>query len=174
MRLMNFAILGCAMAMLAACATPPPISSNPVQTAANAIGALPIGGPIGGNTVVTGLQNAAFNLDSAIQIGILPATDAADGCVHGALQTLGADVTLANGMENPVMGAPVAKQFTPKVSDLLSGGSVAYILAVQAKALAGGGITVPAGCEQLVGHFVLTGVNAPAAAIVNSVAGALP
>lgn len=157
------------VALLAGCATPPPISTNPIQTVTNAVAATPIGG-----TVVTGLQNAAFNLDSAVQIGVLPMNDPADGCVHGALQLIGQDVVLGPMGENPVTPVTPTKQFTPKVTDLLSGGSVAYILAQQAKQIAGGGVTVPASCEQLVGHFVLTGVNAPANTVINAVLKGLP
>lgn len=161
---------------LVACATPPTISANPVTTAANAIGSLPIGGqPIGG-TVIAGLQNAAFNLDMATSIGVLPKTDPAAGCVHQALQAIGQDVALNSaGGEVPVGGMSAPPSFTTKVSDLLSAGSVAYILAAQAKLLAAsGGLSVPPSCEQLVGEFVIKGVNAPASATISAVLNALP
>lgn len=149
--LLGGALTGCASN------TPPPISTNPVQTAANVV--IP-------GTVVSGLQNAAWNLDQAIAIKVLPISDPADLCVHGALQAIGQDVG-----QTPV----AAQQFIPKVSDLISAGSVAYILAQQAKTLAGnGGLSVPPSCEQLVGHFVLAGVNAPANAIINGALAAAP
>ena len=147
------------MTILGGCTTPPPISSNPVQGAANVL--LPKTGP-----VVIGLQNAAWNLDQAIAIKVLPATDPADACLHSALQTIGADVGQA-----PIPSS----QFTPRVTDLISAGSVAYILAQQAKQLAGNaGSLIPASCEQLVGHFVLAGVNAPANAVISGLAAQLP
>lgn len=149
-----------AMIFLAGCASAPVISSNPVQTVTNAV--LPPGG-----TVVTGLQNAAFNLDSAIALKILPATDPVDGCAHGVLQAIGQDVG-----QTP---APPAPQFQSKITDLISGGSVAYILAQQAKQIvANGGSIVPPNCEQIIGHLVILGINAPANAIISAAAGVLP
>ena len=166
MRFINAFLVGAALLMLAACANPLPISNNPIQTVANAAASTPLGG-----TVVQGLKDSAFNLDSAIQIGVLQAGDPVDGCVHGALQKIGQDVTLTGD----VIPVTPAQQFTPKVSDLLSAGSVAYILSVQAKALAANsGALVPAQCEQIVGHMVLTGVNAPAIGLIKGAIGALP
>lgn len=160
-------LLGASMAVLAACATPPTVSSNPV---ASVVSAIPPAG-----TVVTGLQNAAYNLDMAISIGVLPMSDPADACVHQALQTIGQDVVLSMGMENPVGGTMTPASYQTKVTDLLSGGSVAYILAAQAKALAGnGGLAVPPSCEQLIGEFVIKGVNAPANGAISAIIGALP
>lgn len=148
--------------VLAGCATgsAATISANPQQTLTNAI--LPPGG-----VIVVGLQNAAYNLDQAVAIKVLAANDPADLCVHQFLQGIGQDVGQA-----PV---PPAPSFTPKVSDLISGGSVAYILAQQAKALAAnGGIVVPPSCEQLIGHMVLTGVNAPANATISALGRLIP
>lgn len=139
---------------LAACANAPTISANPVASITSSI--FPEGG-----TVVTGLQNAAYNLDQAIAINVLPADDPADKCVHASLKMIGQDVG--------DMPAPKAPEFQSKITDLISAGSVAYILAEQAKnASANGGITIPTSCEQLVGHFVLIGVNAPANAVIRA------
>lgn len=155
-------LLPLAAVALASCATPPTISSNPVQTAANAVAATPLGG-----TVVQGLKDAEFNLDSAISIGVLDKTDPADACVHSSLIAIGQE----SGQTPP---APV-QTFVPKVSDLISAGSVAYIIAHQAKQVAAsGGLTLPPSCEQIVGEFVLKGVNAPANAVISGVIGAIP
>jgi hypothetical protein len=146
---------------LTGCATPAPISANPIQSVANVAASTQLGG-----TVITGLQGAAWNLDQAIAIKVLPATDPADLCVHQALQAIGQDVG-----QTPT---PVA-QFVPKITDLLSAGSVAYILAYQAKQLAGnGGLTVPVSCQQIVGEFVLKGINAPANTIISGLTANLP
>lgn len=146
-------------AALAACAgstlPPPPISANPVQNIQQAVAATPIG-----QTVVQGLQDAEWNLDQAIVVGALPSDDPADACMHSALTQAGIE---------PGSTAAPAPSFVPKVSDLISGGSVLYILAQQAKAVQGGGINVPVPCEALVGKFVLDagalGLQAAPAAI---------
>lgn len=151
----------CGALLLSACATPPPISSNPVQTATNAVAATPIGG-----TVVQGLKDAEFNLDSAINIGVLAKDDPADACLHSSLVALGQE-----GGQTPLP----TQSFTPKVSDLISAGSVAYILAMQAKTIqANGGLALPPSCEQLIGHFVLKGVSAPANAVISGAIGSIP
>lgn len=153
---------------IAGCATPPPISTNPLQTVTSVV--LPAGG-----TVLTGLQNAAFNLDEAVLIGVLPATDPAAGCVHGVLKQIGADVVLTMGVEMPVPGAAAAATFTPKITDLLSAGSVAYILAQQAKQIAANpGILVPVSCDQIVGQFVIQSINAPANAVISAAVKLVP
>lgn len=161
-RLLPIALAGC---LLAACSSPPPISSNPVVTATNQVNAIvPLAGA--NNLVVTGLQNAAFNLDNAMAIGALPGTDPASACVHGVLKQLGADVTVTPTGVTPVAlpSGGTATSFTPKVSDLISGGSVAYILFQQAKQVQAGGIAVPTGCAAIVGQIVIdgakTGINA--------------
>ena len=146
--------------LLAACQTMVPITNNPQQQIGGVIAATPLGG-----TVVTGLKDAEFNLDSAISIGVLPSTDPADACVHSSLQAIGQE-----GSATPTPN----QQFNPKVSDLISGGSVVYILAAQARTLAAnGGLALPQSCETLVGHFVLTGINAPANAIIGGAIGAV-
>ena len=161
---MKHLIAVAALLTLGACAgKQPTISAEPQQTVLQNLTSTKLGG-----TVVTGLQDAAWNLDQAIAIKVLPPTDPADACVHGALQKIGQDIGQT--------AAPPAPSFQAKVSDLISAGSVAYILAQQAKALAaqGPGAIVPAQCEQLIGHFVLNGVNAPANATVKALSGLLP
>jgi hypothetical protein len=148
----------CALA-LAACSSPPPISSNPVQTVTNAVSQTQVG-----KTVQQGLLDSEWNLDQAIAIGVLPANDPADACLHAALTQI--------GIEPGTTPPATAQQFTPRISDLISGGSVLYILAQQAKQLKGAaGITVPVACEAVVGKFVLDagalGLNAiPGGSIV--------
>lgn len=133
------------VAALAACTgssiPPPVISANPIQTVGSTVASTSVG-----QTVTQGLQNAEWNLDQAIVVGALPSDDPADACLHSALTQMGIE---------PGTTTPPAPSFTPKVTDLISGGSVLYILAQQAKAVQGGGITMPVSCEALVGKFVL-------------------
>lgn len=133
------------MLLLSSCATPPPITNQPITAVEQAVAATPVG-----KTVVQGLQDAEWNLDQAIAIGVLPASDPADGCLHQALTQM--------GQEPGAPPTPAAQQFTPRISDLISGGSVLYILSQQAlaaKAQLGAGISVPVACEALVGQFVI-------------------
>lgn len=131
-----------------ACATPPTISNAPKQDVIAAAIAKP------DSTIGIGLQNAAWNLDQAIAIGVLPSDDPADLCVHAALQRAGIETT---------PGAVAAKSFVPKVSDAISAGSVLYIQAKQAQGAAPG-ITISTGCKALLGDVVLQGLAATAGA----------
>lgn len=132
--------LGLATALaLAACSNPAPISSNPAQSQTNLIAQV---APQAVATVQQGLTDAQWNLQQAVSIGVLPASDPALACVNGVVTQLG-------------VGSPAAS-FTPKESDLISTGSVVYIQIQQAKQLAGGkALAVPAGCQQLIGMFVI-------------------
>ena len=96
-------------------------------------------------TVTQGLLDAAYNLDQAVTVGALDATDPAPACVHGVLKDLGIDPA------NPSTPLP---SFTPRVSDLISAGAVLYVRVQQAKRLQGG-IVVPADCKALIGQFVM-------------------
>ena len=156
------ALAGC---LLAGCAHPVPIGNTPQQTILNT------GAAVGGSTatginsqVITGLQDSAYNFDNAMAIGALPANDPASNCVHGVLKQLGADVVVTPAGYTPVVlpnGQP-ATSFTPRVSDLISSGSVVYILAQQAKQLQAGGLgaSVPMGCTALVGQIVIDAAKA--------------
>jgi hypothetical protein len=129
-----------------ACTNPPPISSNPGQTVVKDITAV---APAPVATIQTGLLNAEWNLDQAIAKGILPANDPADTCMHAALTQI--------GIEPAPAGTPSAtppESFTPKVTDLISGGAVVYIEAQQVKKLESGGTIAPS-CKQLIGQLVL-------------------
>jgi hypothetical protein len=78
--------------------------------------------PASETTVQAGLLNAEWNLDQAIALGMLPANDHADACMHAALTKI--------GIEPAQAGKPGAKSpasFTPRVTDLISGGAVLYI-----------------------------------------------
>lgn len=122
---------------LAGCATPAQISANPLPAVTNP-------------TIVTDLQSAAFDLDSAVAVGALAPDDPAPKCLHNVLQKA--------GIETPP-GVTAAASFTPKVDGAASAGAVAYILAQQAKKLTAGGITVDVSCEALLGRVVIDGVN---------------
>ncbi len=99
-----------------------------------------------GGVVIQGLTDAAYNLDQAVVVGALDKTDPAPACFHGMLAQLGVEVPA---------GAVAPASFTPKVSDLISAGSVLYIRAAQLRRLRGGGIAVPTPCKELVAQFML-------------------
>lgn len=127
------------LVLAAGCTT---ISANPIQDLPKT--------QLGG-VVIQGLQDASFNLDSAVTVGALTATDPAPPCFHAVLTRLGADPT------NPV---PPGASFTPKVSDLISAGSVLYIRAQQLKQAQGAGVTVPTSCKLLITDFLLDAAGA--------------
>jgi hypothetical protein len=124
---------------LAGCST---ISGDPLQDVPK--------GPLG-RVVIQGLQDATFNLDSAVTVGALSADDPAPKCFHSILVQLGAD---------PASPAAPGASFTPKVSDLISFGSVLYIRAQQLKKSQGGGISVPSDCKVLMTNFLLDAAGA--------------
>jgi hypothetical protein len=128
---------------LAGCAGPLQISSDPIPKVTNP-------------TIVTDLQSAAYDLDSAVTVGALAADDPAPKCLHGVLQKAGIETA---------PGAAPAASFTPKVDGAASAGAVAYILAQQAKKLAGGGVTLDVDCEALLGRVVIDGVKTTAKAL---------
>lgn len=140
-----------ATALLAACASPPPITNQPA--------ALPI--PIKADTTVgTGLVNAAYNLDQAVAIGALAKDDPAPQCVHGFLQQAGLE---------PVAGAPAAQNFTPKVTDMISAGSVLYIKAQQARGQRP--YQPPVGCDAILGSLVRQAATAGFTAATTTIPG---
>lgn len=149
-----FTILAVAALALSACSTNLPISASPINDLASQSGQV-------GATVVTGLQDAAFNFDNAVAVGALDKNDPAPACVHGILADIGQDVTVTLTAATPVPSTVgTGTSYTPKISDLISAGSVAYIRAQQAKKLLGGsGLTVPVGCEAIVGKVVIDGAN---------------
>jgi hypothetical protein len=97
------------------------------------------------DVIANGLRDAAFNLRSAAELGILKPDDAALACVN--------DVVKDAGLEGE---AP--KSFSPHVSDLISAASVAYIEAKRIQALRG--TTLPQGCEAVIGRLVIDGAKA--------------
>lgn len=145
------ALAGC----IAGCATPPPISNQPSNPVIKAVASDP--------TIATGLQNAAFNIDQAIAIGVLPTGDPAASCLHGFMQQAGLEA---------VPGQVAAQSFTPKVTDVISAGSVLYIQAAQAQ-----GTALPAppvGCDAILGKFVRQAVQAGFSMATTAIPGAGP
>lgn len=126
---------------LAGCSSPPPISAGS-PTPISVVTSLP---GVGG-TIKQGILDAQYNLDSAVTIGVLPATDPGKACLDSVAGQL---------------NAPGAASFTPRVSDLVSAGSVGYIYLQQLKALTSGDplTNLPPGCVQLVGQIVIDGVT---------------
>lgn len=91
-----------------------------------------------------GLREARYNLEEATKIGVLPADDPALPCVVGVMKDLGID-----------QPEGTVKSFDPKVDEILGKATVLYIRARQAQSLAGQGVNVPAGCEQLIGRILI-------------------
>ena len=141
----RFIPISTCLLFLGACAsngTPLPISANPIQDIKNAVAPT-----TGTNDLVTqGLLDASFNLHSAVTVGALSATDQVPACVDSVLTDLGI---------NPD-GTPTtqAQSFTPKVSDLISLGSVIYIRAQQAKKLQAAGLPESTSCDAVIGQIV--------------------
>lgn len=156
------ALIVCAGALsgLAACTSPPPISTNPVQSAVNLVA------PGGADVVTQGITNAQYNFNEAVKLGILPATDPAPQCLNSVAALMG-------------IGGTAPPSFTPKVTDLISAGSVGYIYIQQLKTATGGTLTVSPGCEQLIGQIILdatrAGLKAGAGALsVGALSGGIP
>lgn len=114
------------------------------------------------STVVTDLQSASYNLDSAVAVGALPKNDPAPACLHAVLVKAGIEI---------LPGTTAPASFQPKYDGVASAGAVAYILAQQAK----NAKTVPVdpNCEALVGRVVIDGVKAAKGAAVSVVTGLL-
>jgi hypothetical protein len=138
-------LLGLFILILAGCATPPQISNAP--TSLQATIAKTVAQP--DSLIATGLQDAAFNFDQAVAIGVLPADDPAPKCAHDALRLAGLE---------QVPGAVEAKSFTPRVSDAISAGSVLYIQARQAKGAKP--FEASQDCKALLGTIVLDALRA--------------
>ena len=147
---MNRLLLALPLAMLAGCMNPAPISSNPAQTAINDIAnVVPASQKA---DLQSQMVNAEWNLDQAIAIGALPAGDPADACMHSVLTQL--------GIEPGTPASTTPTSFVPRTTGLLDSGAALYVQVQQAKQLAGGGITVPVGCQAVVGMFVIDAVKA--------------
>jgi hypothetical protein len=118
------------------------ISANPLQNLQNTqIGA----------TVVTGIQNATWNIDQAVAVGALDPSDPAQACLHKIQTQFGIDPN-----------APAAPSFVPRRTDLISEGSIVYIEIQILKKLQAGGLanTVPPECKAIVGQIVLDAMSA--------------
>lgn len=107
-------------------------------------------------TVITDLQSAAYNLDNAVAVGALLADDPAPACVHAVLKQAGVEV------DGQVVEQ---KSFVPKKDGLASAGSIAYILAQQAKRGLGVKPVVPMDCKALIGTLVIDGIEAAKSAV---------
>jgi hypothetical protein len=137
---MKYIAIVLALFATACVSTPDKISATP------AAGGISITNP----TIVTDLQSAAFNLDSAVTVGALAQDDPAPKCLH--------DVLVKAGIEVPAGTEPV-KSFVPRKDGVASAGAIAYILAQQAKQIAKSGVAVDPSCEALVGRVVIDGAK---------------
>ena len=130
--------------MLAGCSS---VSGNVVQDVVNP----PNKDDLVAKAIIQGIQNATYNFDMAVQVGALPKSDPAAGCFHNLETQLGIDP------QNP---PPAGSSFTPKVTDVISLGSVLYIRAQQLQSLQGGGIQVPSDCKALIGTVTMDALRA--------------
>lgn len=127
------------IALLAGCAsTPGKISTAGPESALSGLPSI-----VAGKTVADDLAAAGQNLDQAVAIGILPATDPAVLCL--------------GSVNKQVNGTADAQSFAPENAGAISAGSIAYIIAQQARAA--GGIKLPVECEALVGRLVIDGMR---------------
>lgn len=125
------------LAGLIGCANPPQITKSPVTEIASVLS------PSGGTDMISqGILNAQYNFNQAVQLGILSATDPAPGCLNSVATMLG-------------LGASAPPGFTPRVTDLISAGSVGYIYIQQLKTLTGSSLQVSPACMQLIGQIVI-------------------
>jgi hypothetical protein len=138
------------LALLVGCSTTP-ISANVAKDVLAAV-PKPVSGPSFGGVVQQGLLDASYNLDQGVAVGALDATDPLPGCLHGVLQQLGIDPTV------PAPGP--GKSFTPRVSDLISEGSVLYIRARQVQKLQGAGVQTPVACKASIGQLMIDAAGA--------------
>lgn len=97
-----------------------------------------------GQTFVTDLLSAQFDLNSAVQVGALSATDPAPGCLNDVVAKLGIDPN-----------APPLPSFVPKDDGVISLASILYIRYQQLQALQGGGLTISPTCQQIVGKILI-------------------
>lgn len=134
---MRALLVACLALTLVSCTT---ISANPAKDTLVASGRV-------GGVVQQGLLDATFNLDSAVKVGALDASDPAPACFHSVLQQLGIDPSM------PAQGPDTS--FVPRRSDLISEGSILYIRARQLQKLQGAGVTTPPACKALIGQFLL-------------------
>ena len=137
---------------LAGCASPPPISANPVTTATNAVTSILPGGASSASAIQTDLINAEWNLDQGVLIGALAPNDPVDACMHSALTQLGIEPVAAGGT-----AVPATPSFVPRETGPIDTGAALYILAQEAQKLSGGGITLPVPCKAIVGDLVIKG-----------------
>ena len=107
--------------------------------------------------IVNDFKATASNLNQAVAIGVLPASDPAVGCINDAL--------VATGITPPPAPVLPAGQVAPPTSfqavnaGAISAGSIAYIRLHQAKAAP---IVVSVNCKTLLGQFQIDGLTAAA------------
>lgn len=142
------------LVLLAGCATPISKSS-----------AIPL--PAG---VAKDLVAAGWNLDQAVLVGALDATDPAVGCIHGVLAEAGLDTPACVPPVAPATAPvcpPAPASFIPENSGAVSAGSIAYIHAQQLKNLVG--LAVPVECDAMVGQFVRLGLTKSKPSILSTI-----
>lgn len=119
--------------LLAGCANPPPISSNPFSFA----------GTPAGNELAQDILAADNNLNQAVTVGALAASDPAPPCMNAVVSLLG-------------LSGPGSALYTPEINGPVSLGSVIYIRTQQVLAFGGQGASaVPVSCEALLGQIVI-------------------
>lgn len=99
--------------------------------------------------IVTDLEATAANLNQAVAIGVLPATDPAVGCIN--------DVLIKTGITVAPNSTP-AQTFTATNSGIVSAGSIAYIKIQLAKQLSNHPVVISPECKQLLGQMQIDGL----------------
>lgn len=115
------------------------------------------------------LVSATYNLDEAVKIGALSATDPAVGCMHDVLRQAGLDSNGAPAVER--------QSFVPKKDGAVSVGTTLYIIAAQARQAAAQRFELAPECLQIVGRIHVDALKltarAGAAALPSAIAGGL-
>jgi hypothetical protein len=140
-----------AISLIAGCATQTISATSPAPIIAQ------------NKTIASDFTATAGNLNCAVAIGILPATDPAVGCVNSALAAFNLPaVSCVNGVPTVAAASTTspAASFTATNAGLVSGGSIAYIKLAQAQAVQP--VTVSAACKQLLGQLQVDGLAATA------------
>lgn len=118
------------------------LSANPLQN---------LQGTLVGKTLVQDIQDASWDLDQSLAVGILDLTDPAPTCLHDIMTKAGIDPN-----------APKAPSFVPRRSGIVSEGAIIYaevkiLQRLQAGGL--GGVVSPA-CKMVLGQFMIDALGA--------------
>jgi len=158
----NIVLTLAAVVALAGCTNPQPITNQPGSALLNTAENTPAG-----KVFIQDALDTGYNLNQAVTIGVLPATDLVVGCVNDELTKLGFDP--ATGAPLP---GPAVKSFVPKIGGVGSFASVAYIDIHQFQQA--GGLSIPdpsPACLAVIGWIHFQALKAAAQGGISLVAG---